>query len=354
MSDYQKPLFPPAPAGGRLQFRQGLAFVAGMAAGILILALVLLWGYAFTAGGSNRQQVHVYVPPGAGVGQIRHLLAGQQLVADDARFELLAVLMGVASRLQAGEYAIQAGATPYAILRQMSRGAVRLRRVTIPEGTTVAGIAAIVAGARLGDADDFVALAADRQYINGLGLEVGSLEGYLFPDTYYFPRGIGIKAIITTMVRRGETVWRELHGDQLAGSLSRHQILTLASIVEKETGVPAERPMVARVFLERLQRDMRLQADPTVIYGLGKYGRPLTRQDLRIDNPYNTYVHHGLPPGPIANPGRAAIESVLHPAAAQYLYFVSRNDGTHQFSTTLKEHNRAVRRYQRQGRQRQK
>ncbi len=186
----------------------------------------------------------------------------------------------------------------------------------------------------------------NRSFIESLGLEEDSLEGYLFPDTYSFERGTPLKELLTVMVRRSDAVWKELEKEAGPQSMTRHQIVTLASIVEKETADPSERPLIARVFLERLKRDMLLQTDPTVIYGLQGFSGRLHSKDLKEDHPYNTYLYKGLPPGPIANPGRAALNSVLHPSDQVFLYFVSKNDGTHYFSRTLAEHNRAVRRYQ--------
>ncbi len=333
---------PRAPAAaGRLV--AAVAFLAGGAAALLVLGFFGLWGYAFTPGPTAERQV--MVAPGSSVGGIRRLLAAEGVVPDDRRFEALALLMGVAGRLRAGEYRIPASATPYEVLELLARGDTVLHRITIPEGSTMIEIADWLAAAGIVDRDAFLALCRDAEFCRSLGVAAPSLEGYLFPDTYRFARRSDPRRVITVMVRQGERVWRELTADR-PPAMDRHAVLTLASIVEKETGVAAERPLVAGVFLERLRRGMRLQADPTVIYGLGAFSRPLTRRDLEADTPYNTYRYAGLPPGPIANPGRAAIASVLQPRTG-YLYFVSRNDGTHEFSATLREHNRAVRKYQR-------
>lgn len=276
---------------------------------------------------------------------IQAVLSKNGILADDVRFLLLARMTGTSSRLQAGEYLVPAGSTPLRILRQMERGEVLLHRVTIPEGKTMRQVAGILAAEQWIAPDRFLALATDPDFIASLGFKLDTLEGYLFPDTYSLARGtVTEEKIILMMSRRFQEVWKELAPEQ-SGSLNRHEVVTLASIVEKETGMAAERPLVARVFLNRLEKNMRLQSDPTVIYGLDDFDGELRRADLRAETPYNTYVVRGLPPGPICNPGRHAILAVLQPADAPYLYFVSKNNGSHHFSTTLGEHNRAVREY---------
>lgn len=296
---------------------------------------------------ATRQAV-VTIPRAAGLSRIKAVLADSGVVADDPRFIMLARLLGYDRRLQAGEYLLSFGQSPYRILNVLAAGDVYYRPVTIPEGAAMAQVAAILTAGGWADKERFLELCRDSRFIRGLGLEASSLEGYLFPDTYFLSRGRQDEAaIIRIMVARFKEVIGDFRADidQHAG-LTRHEIITLASIVEKETALPAERPLVARVFLNRLQRHMRLQADPTVRYGYLTAGDRLTRQDLQRPAPYNTYVIRGLPPGPIANPGRASIEAVLNPATGDYLYFVSRNDGSHHFSSTLAEHNRAVAIYQ--------
>ena len=195
--------------------------------------------------------------------------------------------------------------------------------------------------------DRFLALTKDADFIKKIGFNLENLEGYLFPDTYTLTRDtVTEEKLITMMTNRFQVIWNDLEQDLPAG-LSRHQAITLASIVEKETGMSDERPLIAQVFLNRLKKKMRLQSDPTVIYGLQEnFDGDLTRKDLQQKNPYNTYVIDGLPPGPVCSPGRDSILAVLHPADVPYLYFVSKNDGSHHFSTSLKDHNRAVRKYQ--------
>jgi len=199
----------------------------------------------------------------------------------------------------------------------------------------------------LTDGPVFIRSANDIAIVKALGVEADSLEGYLFPDTYHFPKGLPLDEIMGTMVNRFQeifsTEWQERSRQM---GMSIHQVVTLASIIEKETGAAFERPLIASVFHNRLAKRMRLSSDPTVIYGIKDFDGNLTRKHLKTANPYNTYLNKGLPPGPIANPGVAALEAALYPAETDYLYFVSKKDGTHQFSTSFKEHNRAVRKYQ--------
>ena len=319
------------------------------AALVLLVALAAgawFWSWA-TSPLPFRTATVVFIPRGSGVQRITEILAGKGVLANDPRFPLLARVTGLGSRLRAGEFRLPPGLTPLEILRLLEQGRVVQHRITIPEGWTVHQVASLLAARGWVDATRFLALARDARFISSLGLHVPSLEGYLFPDTYVLVRGAtDEQRILGMMVSRFLAVWQDLAADADT-TLTRHQVVILASIVEKETGAAPERPLIARVFLNRLARGMRLQSDPTVIYGLDSFDGNLTRRDLRNNTPYNTYVISGLPPGPICNPGRAALAAVLHPADSDALYFVSRNDGTHQFSRTLREHNRAVRRYQR-------
>jgi UPF0755 protein len=224
---------------------------------------------------------------------------------------------------------------------------VKPRLLVLPEGFTIRELARQVEAEGLAPAADVVRAANNPMLAWSLGIEAPSLEGYLFPDTYQVVKGTRVEELLGRMVQR----FRDKVGtaDVVARAeqrgLSLHQLLTLASIVEKETALAEERPIIARVFLNRLDRDMPLQADPTVSYAVAKEGRAPTRDDLQVDHPYNTYRNRGLPPGPIGSPGRSAVEAVLDPADVPYLYFVAIDDRAHQFSTTLEEHNLAVLRY---------
>jgi len=250
--------------------------------------------------------------------------------------------------IQPGDYRFADPAPATAVLRVLAAGS-EPPEVTIPEGLTVRETASLLAARGLGSERSFLSLANDPDFLRTAGVPGPHLEGYLFPDTYRFTPVMGPAEILAAMVRRfHERFDASRHRRTVERGMRVDQLVTLASIIEKETGRPAERPLVAAVFYNRLKIGMPLQSDPTVVYdNPSPRGGPITRADLARPSPYNTYVSPGLPPGAIANPGLAAIDAALAPADAPYLYFVSRNDGSHEFSTTLAEHHRAVDRYQR-------
>ncbi len=323
---------------------------------VLVLGIAVFWGGWFWQ--FCRQpvgpgtEVTVLIPPGSGVRRIGALLADKGLVPDDIRYLVWLRLSGLSGRLKAGEYSFAPGMTAPQVLRKIARGEVLRHPVTIVEGLRLEQIAAVFAGGGWVDAQEFLRLCHDPAFLKSERVQAKSLEGYLFPDTYFMERGITEAQLLHRMVQRFRQVWGELP-EAAAGQagMSPHDTLILASIVEKESGRAAERPLIARVFLNRLGQGMPLQSDPTVIYGLGAaYTGKLRKADLRSPSSHNTYMLKGLPPGPICSPGRAALAAVLAPADSEALYFVSRNDGSHVFSNTLAEHNRAVQRYQKQGR----
>jgi UPF0755 protein len=250
-------------------------------------------------------------------------------------------------RVKAGEYLLSARLAPARIIEMMVGGKVILYKATIPEGYTLRQIAAVVAETKLVTTEDFLKVAEDAERVRSEGIEAETFEGYLFPDTYYFPKDAGPEKIVTAMVRRFHSVfgpeWKN-RANELGFSV--HEIVTLASIIEKETGLPAERPIISSVFHNRLKKRMRLESDPTVIYGIDGFKGNITRKDLTAERPYNTYRIRGLPPGPIATPGARALEAALFPADTVYLFFVSKNDNSHQFSKNIIDHNRAVGKYQ--------
>lgn len=288
------------------------------------------------------------IRPGQPVSETADQLVRTGIVASALKFRILARLTGADRRLKAGEYELSAAMPPRELLSVLERGLVKLHRLTIPEGLTLRQIAEAVEASGLATATDLLAVAADPAVARRYGIPVDSLEGYLFPDTYLFPRSITAGAIVAAMHERFRAVFTAEWSQRAAAlGLSVHETVTLASIIEKETGAPAERPLIASVFHNRLRKGMRLETDPTVIYGIEDFDGNLTRRHLATPTPYNTYIIRGLPPGPIANPGREALHAALFPADSPYLFFVSRNDGTHVFSTHLEEHNRAVQTYQR-------
>ncbi len=276
-------------------------------------------------------------------------MKGEQLIRSRWAFLLLGKRQEIDRKIRPGEYELDGGMSPQQILAKLLAGRVALHPVTIPEGYTLVQIADVLTAQQVTDAKEFTKLVRDRTFIATLGIEADSLEGYLFPETYSFARGTKAREVIKAMVDELHRVWSvELQEQAARMNLSLHQVLTLASVIEKETGTNDERELIAAVFHNRLRKKIPLQSDPTVIYGLPAYDGNIHKRDLSIMSPYNTYRVQGLPPGPIASPGAQSLHAALFPAKAPYLYFVSRNDGTHHFSTTLAEHNEAVEKYQKQ------
>lgn len=300
--------------------------------------------------GFDAAEVFVEIPQGTGVAAIGERLVAGGIVRHALLFRVAARLSGAERTLQAGEYRFAEAATPASIVDRLARGDVHTRAVTFREGLTMWEMAGVFAAGGLGTRDEFLAETRDVSRISAIAPEASSLEGYLFPDTYRMPRAAGAKGTVDAMVEGFLRAFDpDLRAAAAARGMSLHEVVTLASLVEKETAAPDERPMVSAVYQNRLRIRMGLQCDPTVIYALllaGRWNGNLTRENLRIDSPYNTYRHAGLPPGPIAAPGRASLEAAVKPAAVPYLYFVSRNDGTHAFATTLAEHNRNVQQWQ--------
>jgi UPF0755 protein len=271
----------------------------------------------------------------------------RHLINFPLKFKLIARLNQFDRKIIAGEYELSGAMSPQKILTHLTTGTVRLHRLTIPEGFTVNQIADTVEKSSFCSKNAFIAAATDPEITQQMKIQAQSLEGYLFPDTYYFSKDITPKQIIASMVNQFHMTYKtdwEKQAEKLGFSM--HEIITLASIIEKETGVASERPIIASVFHNRLRKKMRLASDPTVIYGIKDFNGNITKKDLNRRTPYNTYMVSGLPPGPIANPGAKSIKAALWPAKTNFLYFVAKTDNTHQFSTTLKEHNRAVRKYQ--------
>ena len=300
--------------------------------------------------GFSAPEVFVDLPAGSGVQTIADRLADAGVVPDALTFRIATRAAGADRRLQAGEYRFAEAATPEQVVARIARGDTYTRSVTFPEGLTIAEMGGVFERAGLGAAGAFTKAATDTSLVQHLDPEARSLEGYLFPDTYPFARRTDAALVLKTMVTRfGEAFDSALRQDAERLGLSLREAVALASLVEKETAVPAERPVVAAVYHNRLKIGMPLQCDPTVIYALMRAGRwdgNLRRDDLQFDSPYNTYRYRGLPPGPIASPGRASLEAAVRPASVPYLYFVSRNDGSHVFATTLAEHNRNVQEWQ--------
>jgi UPF0755 protein len=301
--------------------------------------------------GYTEPEQFVEIPQGVGTKAIGDRLVSAGVVRDQLTYRVALWISGHARGLKAGEYRFDQAMTPVDVIGKIARGEVYVVNVTLPEGLTIADMSKIFESHGFGPAAAFVAAARDPASIRPpLDPNAKDLEGYLFPETYAVQRRTDAAKLVGLMVERfGHVFSPEMRKAAEARGLSVRQVVTLASIVEKETARPEERPLVAAVYENRLRLGMGLQCDPTVIYALeraGKYTGNLRHDDLAFDSPYNTYRYRGLPPGPIASPGKASLEAAIHPADVDYLYMVSRNDGSHEFAATLDEHNRNVQKYQ--------
>jgi UPF0755 protein len=318
-------------------------------AAVAVAALVLYQRAEQPFKGYAADEQFVELPPGANTRAIGARLVQAGVVRDSLTFRVALWRSGVSRQLKAGEYRFDRPVAALDVVRKIARGEVYLRPITFPEGLAIDDMAALFEAHGFGTAASFRSAASDRSLVADLDPQARDLEGYLFPETYALPRRAAAGDLVRMMVRRFHQVFQPLREEATAQGFSVRQVVTLASLVEKETAKPDERPLVAAVYLNRLRIHMGLQCDPTVIYALrraGRYSGNLTRDNLAWDSPYNTYLHAGLPPGPIAAPGRASLEAVVQPAPVDYLYFVSRNDGSHVFARSLEEHNRNVYRYQ--------
>jgi len=300
--------------------------------------------------GYTAAEQFIEIPSGAGAHQIGRRLVAAEIVRDEFIFRAAMRLTGGRRSLKAGEYRFDRPLSAVEVVDRLARGDVYAHRITFPEGLTIAEMAKIYETRGFGGAPEFVRAASDVSSIVDLDPQASDLEGYLFPETYSLPRGTPAATLIRSMIDRFRAAYTaDLQAAAQAQGLTTRQVVTLASLVEEETGKPEERPIVAAVYRNRMQIGMPMQADPTLIYALQKAGRydgNIRRGDLAFDSPYNTYRYPGLPPGPIASPGAAALEAAVKPADVPYLYFVSRNDGSHVFAANLREHNRNVRQFQ--------
>lgn len=291
--------------------------------------------------------VEVLVPDGASSLEVAGVLRAEELIFHPRIFDAYVRLKGQGRQLKAGRYGIPRGASYTYLLEVLRSGAVVTTPLTIPEGLRIPQVAERLA-AYVGDSTATVlAYLTDPKRVGELGVPGPTLEGYLFPETYRFADGVGLPVIVQAITGRYRDFWGvEERAQAAALGLDEREIVTLASIVEKEVRWDDERSVVAGVYWNRLQRDMLLQADPTVQYALGRPRARLLYRDIDsvADHPYNTYTQQGLPPGPIASPGAASLQAALRPADHEYIFFVARNDGSHEFTRTLREHNNAINR----------
>jgi len=316
---------------------------------MVIIFLVLLAGlyYALSPTDSREETVTVDIPKGTSFLGSVDLLEEVGLVKHKYLFYALVIIRNAHGHIRAGEYEMSASMSPMKIIDKLVKGDIKFYRVTIPEDFTLREIAARLASDKLVDEKQFLSLSKDTKLLADLDIEGRSVEGYLYPETYYFDKSMGPKAIIETMVtqfRKRFTPAMEKRAKELG--LTLHQVVTLASLIGKETGHEEEKPQVSAVFHNRLRKKMKLQSDPTSVYDIESFTGAVKKKHLLRKSPYNTYIIDGLPPGPIANPAIDSLQAALNPAPGNYLYFVSNNDGSHNFSSSLSAHNKAVLKYQ--------
>lgn len=315
----------------------------------VIIFFVLLAGLYYAVSPTNHRNeiVTVDIPRGTSFLRSVDLLEDAGLIKNKYLFYALVIARNAQGNIRAGEYELSTSMSPLDIINKLVKGDIISYKVTIPEDFTVMEIAARLASYKLVDEKAFVSVSEDAKFIASLGIEGRSAEGYLYPDTYIFDKSMGAKDIIRIMVNH---FWKSFTHEmqERAGELGMTipQVVTLASIIGKESGFKDEKPLISAVFYNRLKKRMRLQSDPTAVYDLRSITRVVKRKHLLRGTPYNTYVIDGLPPGPIANPAIDSLQAALYPASVNYLYFVSNNDGSHNFSSSLSAHNRAVIKYQ--------
>jgi UPF0755 protein len=294
-------------------------------------------------GGSGGEPVQVTIPLGTNMRAAADSLARAGVIGSPKAFRLYAKLRRGDRAIKAGTYELKRDASWSSVLASLRSGRGIVNSVTIPEGFTLAQTEALLASKLSLPLDSIKAATRDSALRNRLRVPRPDLEGYLFPDTYLFPPGTTASAAVQAMARRFEQAWKPEWSARLdTFALSRHELITLASIVEEEAKLPQERPIIAAVYWNRLRRGMLLQADPTVQYALPQYQARLLYKHLAVRSPYNTYRYRGLPPGPIAAPGEASIIATLYPADVKFLYFVAYPDGHHEFRETSAEHEKAV------------
>jgi UPF0755 protein len=333
----------PAITGFRRYWKRSVILVAVLA----VLFAVGRFAYFLTtptgAGGNVKL---VDFSRGSSLRKLADELETGGVIGNSGLFVLYARLKGVAGKVQAGAYQFNDSMKPADILRMLVAGEVYEKRFAVPEGYSIYQLAEMLDERGIFRKEAFLAECRNKTVLNDMGIRGKSVEGYLYPSTYNLVRIENPAALVKTMTGQFSKIYEERFASLEKGSgLTRHQIITLASMVEKEAVLPSEKPLIASVFHNRLKKGIPLQSDPTAVYGVRAFGGKVSKTDVHRNSPYNTYIIRGLPPGPIGNPGSGAIEAVLKPAASGFYYFVARNDGSHQFSVTLDEHNRAVNRY---------
>jgi len=319
-----------------------ITFVTAIVAAVIFGGILI--NYAVSPIDEENVSVTVDIPTGASFVRAARILDEAGLINNHFLFYSLAMVKKATRVIRAGEYEFNTSLTPGDVINKLMRGDIKNYLVTIPEDFTYREVAHRLGYFRLIDEDTFLRLARDEKFLTSLGIPVDSIEGYLFPNTYLFNRSMSTSQIIRIMVSQ---FWKEVTPEMVEQAaemgFTLHEVVTLASLIGKESGYHNEKTLISAVFHNRLKRNKRLQSDPTAVYDMEDFQGKILRSHLRRESPYNTYVINGLPPGPIGNPGLASIKAALNPAPVKYLYFVSQNDGTHAFSETLAQHNEAVR-----------
>jgi UPF0755 protein len=316
---------------------------------VLIWIMISLFYYQGTRPASqDSRSITFDVQPGMTLKQVAFELFNQRLILSPNAFQAIAYIQDKEKQIMVGEFSLSPSMLPTEIILRLTSGKTILYPLTIPEGYRITEIASLLNIQGLANSEVFILQTQDKNLIKSMDIPTDSLEGYLFPDTYYLSKLTPEKKIVQKMVNtfKEKVIQSKLLKSAKKSPLSLHEIITLASLIEKETGLDSERKLISSVFHNRLRKNMRLQTDPTVIYAIEKFDGNIRKRDLKIDSPYNTYRYKGLPPGPISNPGIKSIEAAISPIKSNHLYFVSRQDGSHHFSSTLVEHNQAVKKYQ--------
>ena len=316
---------------------------------VLIWIVISLFYYQGTRPASqDSRSITFEVQPGMTLKQVTLELFNQRLILSPSAFQAIAYIQDKEKQIMVGEFSLSPSMLPTEIILRLTSGKTILYPLTIPEGYRITEIASLLDTQGLASSEVFILQTQDKDLIKSMDIPTDSLEGYLFPETYYLSKLTPEKKIVQKMVNtfKEKVLKSQLLKSSKESPLSLHEIITLASLIEKETGLDSERKLISSVFHNRLRKNMRLQTDPTVIYAIEKFDGNIRKRDLKIDSPYNTYRYKGLPPGPISSPGIKSIEAAIFPIKSNHLYFVSRQDGSHHFSSTLVEHNQAVKKYQ--------
>ena len=323
------------------------AIVGGIA--LLVSVLILIGTMVLPLRGQTGQTAYVEIKKGASLNRIATNLEKQDLVVSKFLFKWASFFLGKRKSIKSGEYKIVGRVSTFSLIRLLSKGNTILKRVTIPEGLRMDEIFELLSKTGLGTREKYQLYSRQKTFIQSLGLgdQTVSLEGFLFPETYLFSKHTSSQTVIRTMLKAFfDNIPDDYGARAKAVELTYYEAIILASIIEKETGASSERKLIASVFHNRLKQKMRLQTDPTVIYGIKNFNGNLTRKQLRTRTPYNTYLVKGLPPTPIANPGLASLTAAVQPAKTDYLFFVAKGDGTHKFTNNYRDHEQAVKKYQ--------